>query len=53
MRPASHIPLAEITTNGTRSPFNSFDRFASRTYSSRSKPNGLGSVIRYASRSAS
>ena len=46
MRPASAIPLAEITTNGIRISFSSLLRDASRTYSSRSQPNGLESVMR-------
>jgi hypothetical protein len=45
MRPASHIPLAEIITIGIAISLSCFERAASRTYSSRSNPNGSGSVI--------
>ena len=53
MRPASAMPLAEMTTNGVSMALSSLERSASRTYSRRAKPNGLGSVSMTLSTSSS
>jgi len=47
MRPCSHIPEAEMTTNGPWRSLSVLDSAASRMYCRRWKPNGSSPLVRY------